>query len=188
MCRVESRQPARSFEVRFEGTPHDSRVAPLEMSKVEALASVLSGALENEPNFKYLLPDEQTRRAVLPWFFRSIGIRACHLYGEIYTTESVEGGALWISRGQTLAFEQMVRIEIMTMPFELGWASFRRYINLGARVEAVRQRLVRGPHWYLMAHGVEPSKHQHAIGTALLEPVLSRADFLGLPCYLETTI
>jgi hypothetical protein len=36
------------------------------------------------------------------------------------------------------------------------------------------------------AHGVEASKPEKAIAGALIEPVLSRADSDGLPCYLET--
>ena len=186
MSRVESREPDPYFPVSFEGTRHDSHVVPLDMSQVELLAAVLSRALQDEPNFKYLMPDEQARTVMVPWFFSSVAIRACHLYGEIYTTESIEGGALWISPGQTLAFEEMLRSEILAMPFKLEWVSVRRYINLGSRVEAVRKRLARGPHWYLMAHGMEPSKQELAISTTLLEPVLSQADFHGLSCYLET--
>ena len=37
-----------------------------------------------------------------------------------------------------------------------------------------------------MVHGVKPSIGDRAIGAALLEPVLSRADSSGLSCYLET--
>jgi len=158
----------------------------LDLSQADSLASVLSRAIQNEPHFKYLIPDEQARCTILPWFLRAVAIRACHVYGEIYTTPRIEGGALWISPGQTVAFEQMVRREMLAMPFKLGWTSFRHCVNLAARLEAVRKRLVRGPYWYLMVHGVKPSMQAGAIGAALLEPVLSRADSSGLSCYLET--
>jgi len=74
MSRVESREPDPYFPVSFEGTRHDSHVVPLDMSQVELLAAVLSRALQDEPNFKYLMPDEQVR---------TVAIRACHFYGEI---------------------------------------------------------------------------------------------------------
>src|SRR5262249_47788567 len=115
-----------------------------------------------------------------------VAIRLSHLYGEIYTTQGIDGGALWITPEHTLAFEQTISREALALPFNLGWPSFRRCVNLNARLQAVRKRLVRGPHWYLMAHGVKPSEQGGAIATALLEPVLSRADAHGLPCYLES--
>jgi len=186
MCTLESRRHDSHFAVSIRGTHHDSRVVPLDVSQVDSLGTVLSRALQNEPNFKYLVPDEQERSTILPWFFRAVAIRACHVYGQIYTTPTIEGGALWISPGQIEAFDQMVRREMLAMPFKLGWASFRRCATLAARVEAVHKRLARGPHWYLMAQGVKPTDHERVIRTALLEPVLSQADSYGLPCYLET--
>jgi len=46
--------------------------------------------------------------------------------------------------------------------------------------------LAGGPHWYLIAHGMEQSKQEGSFTPTLLEPVLSKADGQGLPCYLET--
>src|SRR5215471_1313383 len=163
MCTAECRGHDPHFALPFQGTHYDSRVVPLDTSKVDSLATVLSRALQDAPNFKYVIPDEQARCTILPWFFRAVAVRVCHAYGEIYTTQSIDGGALWISPGHTLIFEQMVRREMLAMPFKLDWAAFRRCVTLGARVEAVRNRLARGPHWYLMAHGMKPSK-ERAIG------------------------
>ena len=47
-------------------------------------------------------------------------------------------------------------------------------------------RLAPFPHWYLMMLGAETYHTEKAIGEALLEPVLLRADSAGIPCYLET--
>ncbi len=163
MSRVESHGPDPRFAVRVEGRQQDSRVVRLDMSQAELLSAVVSRALQNEPHFKYLMPNEQARRAVLPWFFRSVAIPACQLFGEIYTTDTIEGGALWTSPGHTLSFEQMVRTEILTMPFKLGGTSFRCCINLGTHVEAIRKRLAGGPHWYLVAHAMEPSEEEGAL-------------------------
>ena len=58
--------------------------------------------------------------------------------------------------------------------------------DLGTRVEAIRKRLAGGPHWYLIAHGMQQSKQEGSFTPTLLEPVLSKADGQGLPCYLET--
>ena len=169
----------------FETAPQLNPVIRLEMPQAEFLAPVLSRAFHNEPYFTYVAPDERVRRAVLPGFVRS-AIRASHLYGEIYTTETIDGAALWINPGRRLTWVRMLRAGMPAMPFTLGWETFKRSMKVGMHVQEVHQRLARRAHWYLMALGVEPSKQGKAIGGALIEPVLSRADAGGLPCYLET--
>src|SRR5262245_3578945 len=139
-----------------------------------------SYALQNEPLFKYLLPDEQLRRTVLSWFFRQV--RASQLSGEIYTTQNIEDGFLWVSPGYAFEFELLVRAGALGAPFKLGWSNFRRCVQLCRRMEAVHQRMANGPHWRLMPLGLKPSK----FGSGLVQLAVSRADSDGLPCYLET--
>ncbi len=185
MCIDQSRRTAQRFTLPSEGTRQSKPVVRLDTSQVDLLATVLSRACQDEAKFKYLMPDEQTRRAVLPWFFGSVAIRASHLYGEIYTTENIDGAALWISPGHASNIGQIVRTGMPAMPFKLEPASCKRCIRVIARVEAVHERLAGRPHWYLVALGAELSKGR-AIRKALIEPVLARADSDGLPCYLET--
>jgi hypothetical protein len=93
-------------------------VLRLEMSQVEFLGKVLSRAFYNEPSIRYMMPDERVRRALLPWFFSSVVIPASQLYGEIYTTANIEGGALWISPGRAFTFGRIVRTGILAVPFK----------------------------------------------------------------------
>jgi hypothetical protein len=154
--------------------------------QIDLLAIILSRAFHEQPTFTYLIPDERERRAVLPWFFRSLAIRASQFCGEIYTTETVQGGALWISPGRAHTFGRVLRTGMLTAPFRLGKASFRRCLSLKARLEEVHRRVASGPHWYLMALGVESADKDNIIRAALIDPMLSRADSDGLPCYLES--
>ncbi len=142
-----------------------------EPSQSDALATVLSRAFCDGPEFRYIMPDDEDRLALLPEVFCA-SIRASQLYGEIHTTPGGDGAALWIAPRQTVTPARMVRTE--------------RWRDLEERLHDVHQRLIAGPHWYLMALGVEPSKQGKGIGEALIEPVLSRADGEGSPCYLET--
>src|SRR5437899_8829802 len=99
------------------GLPGSSRLqeihhlSPLQiqMSQVGGFARVLSQVFHNEPRVAYILPEEVTRRSVLPWFFRSIAIRARQFGGEIYTTAKLDGGILWISPGRELTFARIVQ-------------------------------------------------------------------------------
>ncbi len=149
----------------------------LTQSGIESFERLLSDAFQNEPRFSYVIPDEPARRVALPWFFRSVAIPACSTRGEIYTTENLTGGALWVRPGETTVFRELLQSEILAAPFNLGSASARRALKLLSRIEEVHTRLVRGPHWYLLAHA------GHA--ATVLKPVLLRADSEDLACYVE---
>jgi GNAT superfamily N-acetyltransferase len=133
-----------------------------------------------------MLPDAAVREAALAWFFGVPVMRIGLLYGDVYTTATVEGGAVWIRPGNTVTFGRAVRAGMLAMPFRFGWGGFRRSAHLGNALERVRKQVAPKRHWYLMALGVAPSTQGKGIGGALLQPVLSGADADGLPCYLET--
>jgi ribosomal protein S18 acetylase RimI-like enzyme len=42
-------------------------------------------------------------------------------------------------------------------------------------------------HWYLPVLGTDPAHQGRGVGSALLTPVLARADAEGLPVYLESS-
>jgi hypothetical protein len=160
-------------------------VAPFETSQSERLSSALSRAFQNEPSFAWVLPDEQSRREMLPSIFFG-AIRFAEAHGQIDTTATADAGALWIRPGRELIFSQLIRTETAPLPFKLGRSRFRRCMKLVKSIEQVRQRLARGPHWYLMAIGADPCVQEHLMGSALLQAGLSRADSDHVPCYLET--
>jgi len=143
-------------------------VARLESSQEERLAGVLIRAFHDEPHFRYTVPDEQERLHLLTDYFRW-AIRASQRYGEIHTTQTVEGGALWISP------EHM-----------LEWSNLSRYMYPATPLEEAPSRLAGRSHWYLLALGVEPSKQGMGIGGRLIQPILRQADASGRPCYLRT--
>ncbi len=149
------------------------------------LSEALGRAFQNDPGFEWVVPDERSRREVLPSLFFS-AIRFAETHGQVYTTPTADAGALWIRPGQKVTFSQLMRVETAALPFKLGRSSLKRCMKLGKSIEEVRQRLARDSHWYLMAFGVNPSLQGHLTGSALLQAGLSRSDRDGLPCYLET--
>jgi len=163
---------------------HSHAVVGLDISQTTRLAHVLSRAFHEEPQFTYMLPDENERHAALPWILTSV-IRASYLNGEGYTTADIEGGALWIGPGRTFAFHQLLIAEAQSLPLELDTESFERCVKLSTHLTRARQQLARTPHWYLIALGVEPSRRGSGICEALIQPVLSRADDDGVGCYVE---
>src|SRR5262245_15067332 len=160
-------------------------VNKLEIPEVNSLSVILSRALHNEPHLEYLIPNEETRRTVSPWIFQ-VAINASELNGEIYTTTSADGAALWMRPDYSWNIRQVVRTGLSGIPFDLEGGILRRSLKLIASLAKVRRRLAPGSYWYLMILGVGRAEHEDAVGGALIEPVLSRADSTGMPCYLET--
>jgi GNAT superfamily N-acetyltransferase len=157
----------------------------LEPSQMDGLAAVLTRAYYDEPHFKYIMPDEQTRLRLLPGCFRE-AIRATQSFGEIHTTYDLEGGALWIGPGRGFTIRRTMRSRFPSITLQFCSTNLQRCIRLGLKLDKVHQRLVSRPHWYLLALGVDPSTQRESVGSSLIEPILARADSNGLPCYLET--
>jgi hypothetical protein len=161
------------------------RVIPLKVSHTQALVRVLSRAFHEEPYFTYMVPDENERREVLPGFLSAL-LDLSHHHGESYTTPDVEGGAVWIRPDHAAAFHRSVSARLRSANFRLSTASLRRCVRLNTRLEQVRQLLAKGPHWHLIALGLDAANEGDPVRPALLQPVLSRADSDGSYCYLET--
>jgi hypothetical protein len=158
-----------------------------ESRDVESLSALLSRTFHNAPNVVYMLPNDQTRRAAVSWFFRSVAIPACRLYGEIYTTPSMSAAALWLKPNHhPSGLDRILRGAMRKSPLELGRTEIRRWMRVSGRMEAVHRWLARGPHWYLVALGAESSMGRKTIREVLIEPVLSRAHSDGVPCHVDT--
>ena len=174
----------KSCSVAIEAGIATGPAIPMEPTQTDGLASVLSRAHYDAPQFRYMIPDERARLRLLPALF-SIAIRACQVHGEVQTTHKAAGGALWIGPRAQLTIGHLMRTEFPSLRFQWEWASLRRCINVGLQLDKVHERLIRGPHWRLLALALEPTKPKENAGK-LLEPVHSRADSDGLPCYVET--
>src|SRR5262249_5994575 len=83
-------------DIRFEDGEQIGPAIRLKAPQTEALATILTSASYDEPQFKYMLPDAQARAGQLFDLFRNL-IHASELNGEIYTTKYLAGGALWIA-------------------------------------------------------------------------------------------
>ncbi|MEN4010613.1 MAG: GNAT family N-acetyltransferase [Bellilinea sp.] len=162
-------------------------VARLSPPQTGAVAQAMSRAFFNDPMFTYILPNEQARSEKMPRFFRAIlayGLR----YGEVYTTNNADGGAIWLGPGKTeFTLGRMLRTGILwTVPLILGWDALERFKHLDTHEYKAHKQSISGNYWYLLALGVDPSRKGQGIGGKLMQPILARADDQGLPCFLET--
>ncbi len=158
----------------------------LTMDRRGQAAELLAGAFHNESTYRFVLPDEKKRADVLPWLFDRV-VRYTVLYGDAYTTPSLEGVACWLSPGgMHLSLGRLVRSGLYGTPLKMGLAAYRRFAVYKSYSDGLHRRHAPASHWYLWAVGVRPGLQGRGIGGRLLEPVLARASADGTACYLET--
>jgi len=111
----------------------------------------------------------------------------CLRFGEVYVTPSVIGAACWLPPDKSdFTFLRQVRAGMLQLPLRFGTRGFNRLVAYDRVARRLHHEHARGPHWYLAAIGVEPEHQGQGVGGALMQPILSRADAQGAPCYLET--
>lgn len=165
----------------------ETQVVPLPQSQIHDAGRVLARAFHDDAYWSWVLPHESKRSQALPWFMEAWA-RYCHKRGEGYTTNGkLEGAALWIPPGKyPLSNVGMMLAGMISLPFKFGWPGFARMMTSLNCHERLHKRDVPSHHWYLSTLGVEPTQQGQGIGSALIQPVLARADAEGLSCYLET--
>jgi ribosomal protein S18 acetylase RimI-like enzyme len=121
--------------------------------------------------------DDTKRARDLPWFFTKAAVLGDR-WGEVYTTgDKVEGNAIWLKPGETkVSLGKMARTGMLMAPFALGISPFMRFMKIMNTFEHLHDRDAPEPHWYLMVLGVDPSRQGQGIGSALMQPILTRAD------------
>jgi ribosomal protein S18 acetylase RimI-like enzyme len=154
--------------------------------QVEAAGKMLGRAFFDNPMSLFLLPDEETRIGPLTCMFDRTA-RYGHLFGEVYTAaDNVDGAAIWLPPDSPpMSPETTAAAGMMDLPQQMGSEAFERLMVMKRHFDGLRQRAVPEPHWYLWTLGVDPPRQGQGVGSALLQPVLTRADRKGLPCYLE---
>jgi GNAT superfamily N-acetyltransferase len=151
-------------------------------------AEVLVKAFQTDPAYTQLFPAPDERARSLRGLWRGV-IGYCLVYGEVYTTPAVSGAACWLSPGNTkVTLWRTLRTGFLlpraVMRFDRQ--ARRRFMDVLAYMDGIHERLMSQPHWYLWALGVEPVHQGQGVGSALITPVLARADAARVPCYLET--
>ncbi len=161
-------------------------VAQLRIFQVAACADVLARAFFDDPAWLWAIPEEATRARVLPWFFRA-AIRYGLLAGEVHTTSETAGVILLPPKRPTLVSRRLARVGLWQMPFRCGPGAFSRFLTMWRTLEERHKLDVPPRHWYVWLLGVDPPRQGRGVGSALLQPILVRADGQRVPCYLDTT-
>jgi|CXWL01.1.fsa_nt_gi GNAT superfamily N-acetyltransferase len=156
-------------------------------AQIPESGAVLARAFGDDPLFNYILPDAVKRPPALTWFM-TLAAKYGDLHGEVETTAgTVEGNAIWLPPGETdVPMMRMIKVGMLAAPFKFGMGPFMRFMGILNLFEKLHHEAAPEPHHYLMVLGVDPPRQGRGIGSALMAPVLARADASGVPCYLET--
>ena len=156
-------------------------------SQLDETSAVLARAFFDDPLFVWMEPDNERRARFLPWIMR-VGSRYGTLFGEVHaTSHALQGAAVWLPPGGTAVQQERLEQAGFIDPVAvLGETSLARFESFMEHAETLHARDMGGAHWYLMILGVDPPYQGRGIGGGVIQPVLSRADNEGLPCYLET--
>jgi len=161
--------------------------ALLPPSALDEAAVIQGRAFLDDPVFEFVFPDDGERRSRLPWLMR-IGIALGTRFGHVHTTPgTMVGHAVWLPPGHTHVSDDRLAEAGFVAPEEhLGALSLARFGAFMAAAAAAHERLLPGPHWYLLILGIDPPQQGRGLGSALIQSTLGRADAEGLPCFLET--
>jgi ribosomal protein S18 acetylase RimI-like enzyme len=156
---------------------------------VAAAADALAASHAGYPGFRAVFPDPARRARALPAFFRATvadavrfgAVRAVAAEGERLASVAVwlpPGAFPWSAGRKARATPAFLRV-LAADP-----ANFGRFVRYGTAAERAHQGMA--TYWYLVVLGVRPEAQRQGHGTALIEPVLARADRDGVDCRLET--
>jgi len=132
----------------------------------------------------YAKPDQ--RLAAVTSLYGAI-LKDCFSHGEVYAYGSCTGVAAWLPPAcPAPTFFRQARAGMLAIPWHFGLRGFRildAYDKVARRLHHDHAPM---RHWFLAAIGVDAGHQGQGIGSALMRPMLERADREGLHCWLDT--
>lgn len=159
----------------------------LRREDLDAVQEVLVGGFMDDPLIRGIAGDGRDGQGLCRAFFsyelryemrRAIGFAS---------SDRFEGVALWHAPGtpDSVRFATL-RPSTYRLLGSVGPEVFKRLLELGQATDALRRRIVEGPHWYLKYLAVVPEERGKGFARRLLAPMLEACDVQESPCFLFT--
>jgi ribosomal protein S18 acetylase RimI-like enzyme len=151
-----------------------------------AIATALAAAFHADPVFRWLTPDDEQRRHILPTFF-DLAIDIFRRHDDIWCIGEdggVAGGAIWSPAGVD-PMDEADGERFVSRCAELAGPEASRWEDVIALLDENHPH--HADHDYLWLLGVMPDQQGQGHGNAMLRAVLDQGDRDGVPAYLEAT-
>jgi ribosomal protein S18 acetylase RimI-like enzyme len=148
---------------------------------LHGLAASLTRAFEDDPVWRWLVPDDRRWVRSVPYVFRHAA-REQIPHQSVWVTPDHGAAAIWAGPGHrpSPVRELLVAPKMATV--------FRRRSLAGMRLEAaMRAGRPTEPHWYLAVLGTDPDFQGRGYGSEVLRPVLEQCDETATGAYLESS-
>ena len=158
-------------------------IVPLADAQIDEATAVLARAFHDDPAWRWVVPNERRRAALLPWLFR-MAFEVTD--GNVWTTAGpVLGCARWLPPGRPHIHIGPMLKAYLTTPLKAREFT-PRFLAYGRAVEAMRAAAVPEAHWYLAGIGVDPGERRKGIGSSLVVPGIEASGRDRIPCALLT--
>jgi ribosomal protein S18 acetylase RimI-like enzyme len=163
-----------------------AEIERLDKSRYAQARVALGRAFFDYPLMVYAAPDDRRRSPAVTALYGAILWDALR-WGEVHVTPEVTGVCAWLPpQKSTPTFWRQVRSGMLQLPFRFGSSGFRKLVAYDEMARKLHHDHAPMPHYYLAVIGVVPERQGHGVGSALMQPMLARADQKGLHCWLDT--
>ncbi len=145
--------------------------------RIPAAAAILAAAMDDDPAYRYLMPNPLTRaQGLRDYFARSLRTYLPHRCTYIAVDACGASGTVTMRPPGGLEVSTLTMIRRGLLPFAVtrGIAAVRRLFTLKDAYDRVEARLSEGrPHWYVHMMAIDPRKQGRGMGSALLANALA---------------
>jgi ribosomal protein S18 acetylase RimI-like enzyme len=168
------------------GRPGPMAISARKATKADLprLVDAMARAFDDDPIANWFAAQDSRRSERIHEFMRLGTEKLTFPHGDVYTSDRIEGGALWNPPGTwKMGFLQ----QLAMLPGFVRVASLKRLPAIMKGLGAVEKEHPHESHYYLLGLGVEPELQGRSIGTQLMAPILEKCDREGIPAYLESS-
>lgn len=153
----------------------------LQFSDASWASALLAEAYAADPYYHGLLPETALLQQGLTML-----VELCLHHGRAFASPDDQAVALWLpADAAPLGGRQWVGWSPLRQLLQLGWRRAYALVRWQQRQDAVRHRLLPGPHHYLVALGVRPPAQRQGVGRALLRASVAALGGRFMPCYAD---
>ncbi len=153
-----------------------------QLADIDRVCRTLMRAFQDDPLVRWMVADDDAwATGAGAAFFRLVSRRLFDR-GDVWTTADCVAAAVWSPPDPAPSSDDL-SAELGALYATFDATAQARMSAVGAAVHAHRPD---EPYWYLQFLGTHPDWQRQGFGTALMAPVLERADAQGIGQYLET--